>query len=210
MAHTEPPRLNDQTILIVCTGNICRSAYAHYRLLRALAPLGENAPQIMSRGTYANTMLRPPLDLSTIVALDIALDLSVHLPQQLSDRDVQEASIILAASEEHLADVLRRAPAKMKSAFTLAEFAVAAEFAHTAQPTGAGPGISRLETLRHNASAHRSGIRAALLHDVSIEDPYGREASSYESMVATVDRYVDKIAGFLLAADDISTASSSD
>lgn len=201
--------LTNQTILLVCTGNICRSAYAQYQLQRALLPLGENAPQIISRGTHINAGLRVPQELNDIAPLEIALQLSTHVPQQLEDRDVQEASIILAASEEHLSDALRRAPVKMKRAFTLAEFAYAAGLRAVAALHEATPGTNRLDNLRETASAHRSGIRAELRDGMSIEDPYGRGAKSYESMVAAVDRCVDKIAGFLLA-DSTSTASSLD
>lgn len=193
----------DQKILVICTGNICRSAYAQYRLQRALEPLGDNAPPVISRGTYVNPGLRPPQILSDIVSLSVARDLSAHLPVQLSDHDVHQASIILAASEEHLTDALRRAPAKMKSAFTIAEFAAATRLLIEDKLP---PGADRLTALKQVASTHRSGIRAELLQDIDIEDPYGHDARSYKSMVATVDRYVDKIAGFLLA-DGISTAS---
>ncbi len=198
----------DQGILFVCTGNICRSAYAQYRLRLALQPLGDQRPRILSRGTYVNAELRPPQKLTGIVPLDTALELSRHVPRQLGDRDVQDASVILTASEEHLADALRRAPVQMKRAFTLTEFARAANLAG-AGPRLAAPGADRWETLRQVAAAHRSGIRAELREDLNIADPYGRDAASYQTMIAAVDRCIDDIAGFLLA-DSISTASSLD
>lgn len=191
---------SDRSLLVVCTGNICRSAYLHYRLQQALEPLGEAAPRIFSRGTYVYPGLRPPHELLAVIPAGLAGRLHEHRPQQLQDQDVRDASLILAAAEEHLDDALRRAPYKTKQGFTVAEFAASAELgveAFAPALDGRGP-EDRLEVLREFAFRHRSRVRSELA-ELSMADPYGLGAEDYQSMVADADRYVQKIAEFMLS-----------
>lgn len=201
MAHTDPARLPGRpqaTILILCTGNICRSAYAEQELRAGLRRLGAAAPRVISRGTRVNSGLRTPRELLEAAGKN-AEGLQYRVPEQLTDQDVRSASIILAASGEHLTDALQRVPAKMRRAFTLAEFAHAARFQPAAPGAQPFPDQDWLSILQEHASARRSEIRAELRGRMDIPDPYGHSSEAYASMVATVDRHIAEIAGFALA-----------
>ena len=90
-------------VLIVCTGNVCRSPYIEYRL-RDL--LGERGPQIASAGTMA--LAGAPIDPSSGELLaGHGIDASGFVARQLTADMVREADLILTAAREHRADVAR-------------------------------------------------------------------------------------------------------
>lgn len=88
------------TILLVCTGNTCRSPMAEALLRRALAEAGV-AHEVRSAGT-APLEGAPASEGSYLVALEHGVDLSAHRARRLTRELVQDADLILTMSRRHL------------------------------------------------------------------------------------------------------------
>ncbi len=113
------------TILLVCTGNICRSALAE-RLGRAYLDevLGEAAPQIelLSAGTQAvvGSAMHPH---SALVLAGFGAQAEDFRAQQLTEAIPAGADLILTMTRSHRRDVLGAAPRALARTFTLREAA---------------------------------------------------------------------------------------
>lgn len=91
-------------ILLVCTGNTCRSPMAEVMLRQALAERGADGVTVSSAGTGAWDGA-PVSEGGYLVALEHDLDLSAHRARLLTRDSVQEADLILTMSRSHRARV---------------------------------------------------------------------------------------------------------
>lgn len=87
-------------ILLVCTGNICRSPLAEALLERALAEHPEVHATVESAGTGAWEGA-PASEGAYLVALENGLDLSQHRARLLTKELVREADVILTMARHH-------------------------------------------------------------------------------------------------------------
>jgi protein-tyrosine phosphatase len=93
-------------LLVVCTGNICRSPIAEF-VLRA--KLGGDGREVASAGTYA--MIGHGADPHSIeVAQRHGLDLKPHRAQQATASLVRDAELILTLDQSHSQWLLQRYP----------------------------------------------------------------------------------------------------
>ena len=90
-------------VLVVCTGNTCRSPLAAAMLGRALEAAGVRA-EVASAGIGAWDG-SPASEGSYLVSLEHGLDLSTHRARLLTREMVDEANLILTMSRTHLARV---------------------------------------------------------------------------------------------------------
>ena len=93
-----------KTILLVCTGNICRSPLAAALLERALKERGLDAIDVSSAGTGAWDGA-PVSEGAYLVGLERGLDLSGHRAQLLTREMVDAADLILTMARHHRARV---------------------------------------------------------------------------------------------------------
>src|SRR6059036_3154285 len=91
-------------ILLVCTGNICRSPLAAALLDRALAQRGIDGIEVGSAGTGA-WHGAPVSEGAYLVGLERGLDLSSHRARLLTRELVEEADLILTMARHHRARV---------------------------------------------------------------------------------------------------------
>lgn len=93
-------------VLLVCTGNICRSPLAEALLRRALAERGEGAAdiEVTSAGTGAWDGA-PASEGAYLVGLERGLDLSGHRARLLTRELVEQADLILTMARHHRARV---------------------------------------------------------------------------------------------------------
>lgn len=121
-ADRVPGPLPSARVLVVCTGNICRSAYVEYALQAQLnALLGDRGRAVVtSAGTEPNQALTVPgplLDLAPSRRVRAAL--TQHRPQQLTGRSLADQDLVLTATDDHLDEVLREDPAAVRRTFTI-------------------------------------------------------------------------------------------
>ena len=87
-------------IIIVCSGNTCRSPLAEVMLREKLVRDGVTNVDVSSAGVaaWAGT---PASEGSYLVALERGLDLSAHRARVLTEAMVERADLILTMSEAH-------------------------------------------------------------------------------------------------------------
>ena len=91
-------------ILIVCSGNTCRSPLAAALLTEALVAAGHSNVTVQSAGTGAWEGA-PASEGAYLVGLERGLDLSAHRARLVTRALVDEADIVLTMSRPHLARV---------------------------------------------------------------------------------------------------------
>ena len=88
-------------ILVLCTGNVCRSPLAAAMLRQRLAERGRTDIEVVSAGTAAADG-EPASEGSYLVALEHGIDLSAHAARMLRREHVDAADLIFGMSEHHV------------------------------------------------------------------------------------------------------------
>lgn len=93
-------------ILVVCTGNSCRSPMAAGWLQDQLAAKGlKDKIEVLSCGIHARSGM-PATPEAIYVMKNREIDISGHISQTATRRDILEADLILCMSQEHAAFIL--------------------------------------------------------------------------------------------------------
>lgn len=101
-AAAERPR----RVLVVCSGNICRSPYAAAALERELASRGVHGVDIASAGFFGPE--RPAHDLAIAIGIQRGLDLRFHRSKVVSRTDAQGFDLAFVMTQEHRSDLITR------------------------------------------------------------------------------------------------------
>lgn len=186
MQPASPPRAS---VLIVCTGNICRSPAAEY-LLRAALGAGAGI-EVASAGLDAR--LGEPVAGPMARLLGVrGIDASGFAARQLRTDEAAAADVVLTMTAEQRAAVVSRVPRLVRRTFTLPEFAGLAELV-TVDPS-AGP-AQRLGDLVRAVPRARA-LRATADGTDDVEDPYRRSDETFARVLDRIERSV----GVLVAA----------
>lgn len=165
-------------ILTVCTGNICRSAWAHHMLQTRLDDsVGPGRVKVSSAGVAPNQGLRVPQEL-----LDLAPDedlrsrLAAHRPRELQARALTGQDLVLTATADHRDAVLREGPALLHRSATLLDAGALLGGADVV-PSGGASAVK--DALRASRAAGRGLPRA----EADLPDPFRGPAEGYVQMV---------------------------
>lgn len=108
-------------IMFICTGNICRSAMAHWLLKKKLEQNNITNIEIYSSGIYAMDG-----DTSTHEAIEVmeeyGVDLKKHKATNIRRSNIKDMDIILCMTISHKRDLLYRYPELKEKIYTLKEY----------------------------------------------------------------------------------------
>jgi protein-tyrosine phosphatase len=194
-------------VLVVCTGNICRSpaverllaaglgaAYQGHGSAGGLAP----AIEVGSAGTGA-LVGHPMTDEMAALVAGQGVDPRGFAARQLAPGMVTAADLVLTLTRRHRSAVVELVPAAVRRTFTLRELArLAADVDPATLPGANATTADRLRALVPLAAAQR-GRSAHRPADDDVVDPYRGDAALYrtsfgqllpavETIVATVRR----------------------
>jgi len=175
-------------VLVVCTGNVCRSPIAEGLLRAALeVRLGDRAPSVASAGTmgWEGSGATPE---AIEAAAERGVDIAAHRARGLRSQEVLAADLVVAMAQEH-ADVLRNlSPA---STFTLKGLARLLE----AMPR---PGLGQPDEVLTSRVAGADDLRHRGFegnpHDEDIMDPLGMPLDTYRAIAWELDEWCGRLA----------------
>jgi protein-tyrosine phosphatase len=193
------------TILVVCTGNICRSPVAE-RLLRAQGEALGLPIAVHSAGTQSMVGhgMTPE---AAHLAQHYGADSVNHSSKQLTEQQITTADLILTATREHRSKVVSMHPRAARYTYTLNQFARLApaaveslsqvELVETKRPDLA----TQLRSLVAEITTTR-GFSPPPLHpdDDDIEDPYRQSAEVYARVGTVLNTTVTQITEAFAAA----------
>jgi len=179
-------RGHDREILVVCTGNICRSPVAAGLLNHRLREKGFS---VTSAGTHAVTGSPPAPE-----AISFARDLDgIDLPWsavQLTKHAAESADLILTMTLAHRSHVIQLSPRSVRRAYTMIEFARITTLLEAGRT---------FETLADFAEACAPLRRRAhtQIPNTEIPDLYGGPPEGYTESFTTVARAAEEAAAAL-------------
>lgn len=184
-------------ILTLCTGNICRSPAADLLLAHALA--GDERFAVSSAGTHAMTGWGISSPMDELLA-ERGIESDQFVSRQADRALLSSADLILTATREHREWAVGAAPGTVRRAFTLTEFADAAD----AHPERAAVTARELTAwaASHRPSAAVANRGAATRRgyvEGDILDPYGRGRSAYVASLGQIEPLTGRIARVLLS-----------
>lgn len=194
------------SVLVVCTGNVCRSPLAAQLLDAKLASSGVPV-RVTSAGTRA-LVGQPMTPEAAALSLEYGGNPRLHRAQQLSRQLVENADLILTATRDHRGEVVSLSPAASRHTFTLAQFArivgSLGALAHNTPLVADAEPDSPRDALRSfvSAAAASRGISPPPVRaiDDDIEDPYRRSEKVYRRAGRAIDEAVTTIVGGIVSA----------
>ncbi len=106
-------------ILMICSGNICRSPFAEIYLRHRLQQAGTFA-EVFSRGIL-DMHQRPAPDHGIAVAAEMGLDLAAHHSTKLEPADLDRAALVMIMEQQHRQYLAQMRPAVIGKIFFLSQ-----------------------------------------------------------------------------------------
>ena len=190
------------SILVVCTGNICRSPLAEGFLRGILVRrFGGSAPTVSSAGT-AGWQGSPAMGESVQAASERGVDISGHLARKLAGPMIEGADLILCMAAEHREAILRARPPAETKVFTLKE---AVRLLDSLPPTES-QGPETLVVRVAQASAARSAGFVGNPLDQDVADPLGQPLEAYRAIAWELDTWSQRLADGLFGKAAVPTS----
>ena len=105
-----------KNVLMVCTGNICRSPYAEYAL-------AAKAPGVSVSSAGLSALVDEGADTTGVeVARERGVDMTPHVARQLNTAKVAGSDLVLVMDDEHLRRLLKRYPEARGKTFKLGKW----------------------------------------------------------------------------------------
>jgi protein-tyrosine phosphatase len=179
-------------VLVVCTGNVCRSPVAE-GLVRATlrGRFGASAPTVASAGIAGWEGSRADPN-SIAAAAEAGVDISSHRGRRLRARDAEDAALVIAMAREHVEAVVELAPSASERTFTLKELVRLLEAAPSPGRHDGGPVELLADRVAAAASLRSSGF-AGNPFDDDIADPLGLPLEAFRAMTWEIGGWAQRL-----------------
>lgn len=180
-ARTAPVR-----ILVVCTGNICRSPMVERLLQRGLDRLSQGQFLVRSAGTHA--LIGRPIDQPVASLLtEMGASSENFAAQQLSDSLLAEQDIIIALTKDHRTRIVTTEPRVLRRTVLLVELAQFLQD-HEASPSARGP--AERWAMAVGASLRSPNRSLSRSSSVDIADPFQQDEQVYAEVAHQINQAV--------------------
>jgi protein-tyrosine phosphatase len=177
------------SILVVCTGNICRSPIAEGLLRNALQRrFGDAAPEVSSAGTSglegSNAMPE-----SVQAVYELGVDISGHRGRRLTAGMADRSDLLLCMASNH-SDVLTFEFDLGPRAFTLKELVRLLESLPAPDPGRSPEGLAERLAAAQAARVHHDTPAS---RDNDIADPLGQPMEAYRAIAWEIETWTDRL-----------------
>lgn len=179
-------------ILLVCTGNTCRSPMAAALLGARLAEAGV-AATVHSAGTLFDG--RPATDHGVACMAERGLDTSGHRSRKVTAALVRRPDLILGMARQHVREVVALAPDAWPRTFTLKELVRRGE-----QQGPRRPGQALGDWLGEVAGGRRASDLMGDSRDDDVADPIGGPKQAYDHTAQELEGLTERLAKLLVGA----------
>lgn len=193
------------SILVVCTGNICRSPIAEGMLRNALtARFGEAAPRVSSAGTWGLEGVSATPE-AVKAAAERGVVIGEHRARRLSPDRARAADLVIAMAVEHR-EALEHDLEVASRTFTLKELVRLLEALLPPVSSDADGGARSLaDRVAAASEARREGFQGNPL-DEDVADPIGLPLQSYRAIAWELEEWVARLIDGLYGAEHVPAA----
>jgi protein-tyrosine phosphatase len=177
-------------VLVVCTGNVCRSPVAEGLVRASLqARFGASAPSVASAGVSGWEGSEAD-EHAVAAAAERNVDIVAHRGRRLRARDLEQAALVVAMAAHHRDEIERLAPSVADRTFTLKELVRLLE---ALPPAPDGPPDDLLRSrVTAAAELRRTGF-AGNPYDEDVADPLGLPLEAFRAMTWELGEWVDRL-----------------
>ena len=196
------------SILVVCTGNVCRSPIAEGMLRSILQTrFGDAAPSVASAGTagWVGSAADPS---SIAAAAELGIDITAHRARHLDHHDVADAALVLAMATEHRDAASRLFPGTVGRIFTLKELVRLLEDLPQAPPRGKPDDVLASQVSAVDAS--RFGAIRDWRHEEGVMDPLGMPPEAFRAVARDLEEWCGRLVDGLFGRAPARTAAATE
>lgn len=180
--------MDEARILVVCTGNVCRSPLVERLLQQALDErYGAGALPVRSAGTGA--LVDHPMDERAARVLSgLGGRSDGFVARRLTPSMLAGADLVLTATRDHRAHAVRMHPKALRRTFTVRELADIVAGLRQDELPSSTDAVGRVRELVDIARGRRGVHGRPVGDEHDVVDPFRREDAVYERMRAQVSQ----------------------
>lgn len=179
----------DNKIYFVCTGNICRSAYAEKSLQQKLQINGNKFNlEISSAGTHGLT--GHAMDTNTAAIANENNVPVLHVAKRFDELDSAELPLYIVMTREHRDYILKHSVSAVKRVYLLSEFVAILDILSKKNIE-----VDSFQSLIKQVSKYRTAIQSGDYEDIA--DPYRHELNVHRNVMCSIDQYITVLSRWL-------------